>query len=82
MLPQHIAVQFHHIILFWPVIRMSKCDESSVTMLVSRHLGLKFRGQHFDLGDWSKVDDYAKIAHNRYLFLEVESRQNIPIQTS
>ena len=57
---------------------MAKCDEVSVAALLGRETGVKFSGSTFHLGGWGQVDDYAKLDHNRYLFLEVETGQKHP----
>jgi hypothetical protein len=57
---------------------MSKCDETTVANLISLQLGVAFAGKHFSLKGWGKVDDYAILGDDRYLFLEVENSQHHP----
>lgn len=57
---------------------MSKSDESRVAEYISTVLKVKFEDSNFNLNGWGRVDNYAKIKDDLFLFLEVETSQKHP----
>ncbi len=60
--------------------KMSAIDESNVSLFISKELKVNFDNSKFNLNGWGQVDNWCKMENNCYLFLEVETSKNTPIQ--
>lgn len=57
---------------------MSKKDEQKIAAILSEEIGLTFKGTRYSMGQWGQADDWAELATNRLLILEVETNQKHP----